>query len=545
MQHTVRRPHHSGSIYRRSRDDMWVAAYTAPRQRGEGRHRTTYTGKRFCDALRKFSEAHPYKPVKRSTRAQHLENARSLGRHTKRQWFAYAASVGWRCEYCGSEGTTKDHRIPIARGGSDGLDNLAVACFWCNQYKLDMTEAEWRTYLAQNPSELERIASKRPPNRVLLGRRSSLHIQKEEAEVARESRRQPGEGSIYQRKSDGRWVGVVDLGWVGGKRVRKVVTAPTLKELRPKFKALKQQIVEGVVPDDGTVEQWVRHWLDTIVDKQLRPSTARTYRLYAEKWIVPHLGKRRLDRLRPDHIRALYLAMEKDGRADATRRQVHAILRRCLTVAEREGRIASNPATKVDPPSVGKGSHGKFTVAEAKQILAALSDDPLRSRWVVALLAGLRQGEALGLTWERVDFERGVILVEQAVQQVKGKGLQVVDLKSKSSYRAVPMVAPVRAVLLAERQEAGYVWGGDKPTGPRTDWGAWKRMLEHAGVPHRPLHAARATTASLLLDAGVSAEVIAEILGHSQVLITRKHYLHGDELMHRSAMNALEALLEK
>ena len=352
-----------------------------------------------------------------------------------------------------------------------------------------------------------------------------------------------GEGSIYQRDSDDRWVGVIDLGWVGGKRVRKTVTAKTLKELRPKFKALKAQIDQGSLPAEGTVEQWMNHWLDTHVDRKLRPSTAATYRRYVNKWIIPAIGKKRLDKLRGEHLEVIYRQMEDAGRSDATRRQVHAILHRALKIAVRQEKILTNPADRVEPPSVGKGSHGKLTLAEAKQILRSIADDDMRSRWVCALLAGLRQGEALGLTWERVDFDRNVMLIEQAIQQVPGKGLQVVDLKSRSSYRAVPMVGPVRELLLHERQESGYVWGGEKPIGPRADWEEWKHMLIRAKVGHVPLHAARATCASLLADAKVSDKIIAEILGHSNVSITQKHYLHGDELMHRSAMNALEALL--
>lgn len=359
-----------------------------------------------------------------------------------------------------------------------------------------------------------------------------------------EGRRTRGEGSIYQRDSDGRWIGVVDLGWVGGRRVRRTVSAKSLKELRPKFKALKLQIEQGVLPDEATVEQWTGHWMEHVASKTLRASTLRTYQGYIDRWILPHLGKRRLDRLRPDHIRALYAEMEKAGRSDATRRQVHAILRRALVVAERDGRIATNPAAKVEPPPVGKGSHGKFTLEEARLILAQLDQPGVSaSRWACALLAGLRQGEALGLTWEQVDLDQGLLFIEQAVQRIPKQGLQVVPLKSSTSRRAVPMVPPVLEALRAEPSREGYVWGGAKPTDPRADWQAWRDLLERAGVEPKPLHAARATTASLLMEAGVADKVIAEILGHSQVIITREKYLHGDASMHRAAMESLSRML--
>lgn len=357
-------------------------------------------------------------------------------------------------------------------------------------------------------------------------------------------RRTRGEGSIYQRESDGRWIGVVDLGWVGGRRLRRTVSARTLRELRPKFNALKQQINQGVLPDAATLEQWMAHWMEHVASKKLRQSTMRTYQGYIDGWIVPHLGKRRLDRLRPDHVRALYAEMERQGKSDATRRQVHAILRRALVVAERDGRIASNPAAKVEPPPVGKGSHGKFTLLEARQILARLDDPGVSaSRWACALLAGLRQGEALGLRWEQVDFANGLLHIETAVQRIPKQGLQVVELKSKASRRAVPMLPPVAEALRAEPSREGFVWGGDRPVDPRRDWQAWRDLLDRAEVPRRPLHAARATTASLLMEAGVPDKIIAEILGHSQVIITREKYLHGDSSMHRAAMESLNKML--
>lgn len=376
------------------------------------------------------------------------------------------------------------------------------------------------------------------------------------------TRRTRGEGGVYQRcvagtcpplegdrrplhKCTGPWVGVVDLGRVGGKRVRKTVTAPTLKELRPKFKRLKQTLDAGALPDETTTEQWFRHWLEHEVDRKLRPSTANTYRRYVEKWVIPYLGHHRLDRLRPDHLEALYATMQDEGKQDATRRQVHAIIRRSLVIAERQQKIPFNPATKVDPPAVGKGSHGKFTLAEAKNILASLDSPEIRaSRWACALLGGLRQGEALGLRWEDVDFDRGVLIIRRAVQQIPGRGLQVVAPKSETSYRAVPMVMPVREALWAERGGEGFIWGdGEVPKAPRKDWQEWKDLLKLAKAPDRPLHAARATTASLLMEAGVSDKLIAEILGHSQVQITQKHYLHGDDRMHVDAMGRLDELL--
>lgn len=359
-------------------------------------------------------------------------------------------------------------------------------------------------------------------------------------------RRLRDEGSIYQR-ADGRWVGAVDLGMVDGKRVRKTVTAATLRELKPKFAALRESLSLGVDDDDMTAQQWMAKWLDEVASERNRPSTLDTYRLYIKKWVNPHLGRTRLSKLRPDQIRQMLRAMDDAGKSDATRRQVLAIVRRALKVAVQDQLIQRNPADAVDAPPVGKGSHGKFTLTEAKALLSACSreDGSVESRWVCALLAGLRQGEALGLHWENVDLGAGIIYVRQAAQNAKGSGMTVVPLKSAAAYRAVPMVAPVRAALEAEERREGFVWGdGVRPRSSRYDWQQWKEFVASVeGVPARPLHAARATCASLLMDAKVPPKIISEIMGHSQVTVTEKHYLHGDSEMHRQAMQSLDGLL--
>lgn len=356
-------------------------------------------------------------------------------------------------------------------------------------------------------------------------------------------RRQQGEGSLYQRASDGRWVGVLDLGWVGGKRIRKTVTATTLRELRPKFAAMRREVEAGVLTDTATVGQWLDHWLDKIASAEIRPRTLTGYRGYVETWLKPQLGKRRLDKLRPEHVRALHEAMATAGKSDATCRQAHMILRRALVVAEREGRIMRNPAALVQPPKVGQGRHDYLNAVEAKRVLHYALDVSDRARLAVALVLGLRQGEALGLLWEDVHLvgDGGWVHVHQAVQRRKGEGLVVVPVKSKASTRDVPLI-PLMAALLREYRTAvggaGYVFGGESAIDPRRDWQAWKDALARAGVKDVPLHGARASAATLLREAGASERVIADILGHAQVATTQAHYIRSDDEQRLRALDA-------
>lgn len=368
------------------------------------------------------------------------------------------------------------------------------------------------------------------------------------------SRRHKGEGSMYQRK-DGRWVGVVDLGVINKKRVRKTVTAATLKELRPKFKALQASIAAGVMSDDATVDQWMEHWLDTVAAEHVRPSTLRNYRGMHRNWVSPHLGHMRLDRVRPEHLRVLYAEMKAQEKADNYRHHVHTMLRGAFSVAVDDGRLLFSPVERTKAPPLGTKTHGKLTLPEARTLLDFLGgvvdgekvheEHPQAARWTVALLAGLRQGEALGLAWHDVDFERNLLHIERAAQRIKGRGVVTVPPKSKAGTRVVPMLTPVRYALEnMDGKREGFVFGGlEKPMDPKTDWEHWRDLLKAAGLPHVPLHAARATTASLLSEAGVPPKIIAEIMGHAQVSTTERHYIHGDERVHVNAMAAMETLV--
>lgn len=365
-----------------------------------------------------------------------------------------------------------------------------------------------------------------------------------------EGRRIRGEGSIYQRESDGRWVGVVDLGWVGGKRVRKTVTASTLRELRPKFRALKERVARGVLTDESTVESWLRYWLAEVAPSRCRPRTLDGYRTYVDHYLIPHLGKRRLDKLAPEHVRAMQRAMADAGLSDATRRQAHYILRRALKVAAREGKVTRNVAELVDPPPVGTVHHTPLTLPQARAVLGSLDGDPLAARWVCALLLGMRQGECLGLQWEDVDMGERRIYVRRELVRLRGKGMTLAPPKSKTSRRSLPMIEPVAFALARTERRGPYVFYG-QARDSRADWGEWKALLVRAGVCPEDaalgsmpaLHAARATTASLLDEAGVSDKLIAEILGHSSVQITRTAYIQGNEDRHRAGLESLASMV--
>lgn len=149
----TRRTRGSGSLFQRA-DGLWVGRLEIYENRE--RKRQQVTGLRFCDALRKFSAMHPYRPefsIPSSPRVEVMREARERGRHTAQEWWTLVRSVKRRCTYCGRQtvhrspwSLTKDHIVPVTRGGSDAIDNLCVACKQCNSNKGTMTGDEYRAW---------------------------------------------------------------------------------------------------------------------------------------------------------------------------------------------------------------------------------------------------------------------------------------------------------------------------------------------------------------------------------------------------------------
>ena len=359
------------------------------------------------------------------------------------------------------------------------------------------------------------------------------------------SRRGNGEGSIYQGR-DGRWRSVVDLGWTNGRRHRKYLSGDTRAEVAIKLRRVLDARDAGAqIGTDGlapTVEQWCNYWLDTIATPRLRPSTIATYRGYIANRIVPTLGHHRLDRLQPEHLDRFYADLTADGLAPASVLQIHRIVSRALKVAMQRGKVGRNVATLVEPPSVHRAEVRPLTADQARAILNAAKGERNAARWSVALALGLRQGEALGLAWDAVDFETDTLSVRQALQRQLGGGLVIVPPKSRAGRRNIPIPAQLvdalrehRAAQKIERVTAGSLWVDSgmvftgpcgQPLDPRADHREWQRLLRKAKVPPARLHDARHTAATLMLAQGVPARVVMELLGHSQITLTLGTYTH-------------------
>ena len=180
-------------------------------------------------------------------------------------------------------------------------------------------------------------------------------------------------------------------------------------------------------------------------------------------------------------------------------------------------------------------------------------------RRLVGLALGLRQGEALGLWWEDIDLNAGLLRVRRALQRQRGGGLVFTDPKTQRSKRTLPLPAPLLTALRDHQQEqakeqitAGSLWRGSPcvfttpvgtPIDPRNDYREFKKLLARAELPSVRLHDLRHTAASLLLAQGFPARVVMEILGHSAIALTMNTYSHIAPEVSREAAERMARML--
>jgi len=370
------------------------------------------------------------------------------------------------------------------------------------------------------------------------------------------AKRANGEGSIYQRK-DGRWSASLSV----GRGKRKHFLGSTRAAVNKRLIAAMKSRDDGlpVVDERQTVAQFLGSW---VAEKQTsaRPGTVRGYESKIRIHIVPALGTITLAKLTPQRLQTFFNERLASGLAPQTVHHIRAILRASLADAVRWGLVVRNAAELVDPPRVPHDEIRPLAPAEAQALLAAATGNRLEALYSVALALGLRQGEALGLRWDDIDFDTGTLRVSQSLQRIN-KSFEFVEPKTARSRRtlALPSIAnnalrAHRTKQLEERLAAGPMWeehglvftrANGKPLHGSNVTREFQRMLEQAGLRRLRFHDMRHACASLMIAQGVHPRVVMETLGHSQIGITMNLYSHVLPEAQRLAAAQMDAVLTR
>lgn len=329
-----------------------------------------------------------------------------------------------------------------------------------------------------------------------------------------------------------------------GKQVQRSFTGKTQKEVREKMQAAAVALNDGdyFEPSKMTLANWLDIWTsDYMGDKKYL--TVKHYKAQVSTHIKPALGAVKLSQLSPHTIQAFYnelltsghtvpkrgedgKIMKKDGKAITEQvpmsaksvRNIHGILTKALSVAVSIGYIKVNPADRVTLPRVEKKEIHPLTDEQVKDFLQVSVGDEYEILLKVIIFTGLRESEAIGLTWDSIDFVAGTVKVSKQLQKrpLADGGFVFASLKNDKARILKP--APFVMELLKRRQreqagqrlQAGELWKawssvdeqktalvfttatGDHLS-PQTVYLHYKRLAAQIGAPESRVHDLRHT----------------------------------------------------
>lgn len=247
-----------------------------------------------------------------------------------------------------------------------------------------------------------------------------------------------------------------------------------------------------------------------------------------------------------------------------TIRDYHAIIYTVLEQAYKEMIIKYNPAKRVTLPKKKRVRESKALQPEQlKAVLAALEGESLPFRALITFFisTGCRRGEALALTWDKVDFVRREVLINQSMIYLPETGIQSGPTKTDNSRRvalpdeAIDLLRKLWAEQAKDRLRLGDLWEDNnllfprwngKPMNPGNVNLELTAFCDRHGLPHINPHLFRHSAASVLLSNGVDVLTVAGMLGHSDVSTTLDTYAHAiDEARHKTADCISETILHK
>lgn len=394
-----------------------------------------------------------------------------------------------------------------------------------------------------------------------------LFCKKVSQAMSKQGKRGNGEGSVYQRKEDNKWVGSITMS--NGKR--KVFYGDTKKEVREKVNKAIYEQKQGtpvVASSRQTVAQFLDQWLENTQKPSVRPRTYERYEEVIRLHINPVLGHYQLQKLTAQHIEAFYAKKLEQGLSPRTVNTFHNVLHKALEKARRSRVIVENVCEFVDRPRIEDIEINPLTLRQVKTLLAAAQGHSLEALLTLALATGMRRGELMGLKWQDISFEKGELQVRRILSRVPSrlkteerKGYVEAAPKTKKSRRSI-VIVPFALEALSRHRERQYVamekagtrWAGNgfvfctslgTPLHPDNNiFVPFKELLKKANLPDIRFHDLRHSAATLLLGEGVHPKIVQEILGHSNVNITINVYSHVLPGMQKEAMDKLNFAFE-
>jgi integrase len=358
-----------------------------------------------------------------------------------------------------------------------------------------------------------------------------------------------GEGSRPRKRPDGRWEARYTIHTPKGPK-RKTVYGRTRQEVADKLARALSDRAQGLTFEAGSLKlgEYLDRWLPDI-HNTVRQRTWERYEQIVRVHIKPALGRIKLKDLSATHARGLYREKLESGSSPRTVQYIHTTLRKALKDAVSDGLIPRNVADGIKAPRPKKKEINPLSPEQARAFLAAAHGDRFEALYVLALHCGLREGELLGLKWDDVDLESGMLRVRRTLSEPRtgyvfeppknGKGRSIKLTRAATEALRGHLGRQLEEIDGSgdDYQDQGLVFPSRRGTpmnAKNLTSRSFKPLLKRSGLPNIRLHDLRHTCATLMVCEGVHIKLVQELLGHATISITLDTYSHvlpgmGDE----------------
>ncbi len=329
-------------------------------------------------------------------------------------------------------------------------------------------------------------------------------------------------------------------------------------------------------PSKLTVKEWFLVWLSEYMGDK-KPLTVQQYKSMSETHIFPAIGAVKLSSLTAPQLQRFYNQLAKEGKTTKQKnpktgkvetvktgeplsaksiRNIHGIISKALNTAVQQGLIRENISQRVTVPKVIQAEVQPLTEAQQKAFFEAIQGHSFKNLFTVIMFTGLREGEAIGLTWDCIDFQKRTMKVYRQLQRTPGEWSEWRFAPLKNSKTRVVKLSPFIVSLLEQQQiqqrveklAAGDVWEGfdtleeQKAAFVFTDnrgrhlntvtvYNNFKTIAAQIGIPDARVHDLRHTFAVISLQNGDDFKTVQDALGHATAAFTLNVYGHVSERM--------------
>lgn len=344
-----------------------------------------------------------------------------------------------------------------------------------------------------------------------------------------------------------------------GKRVEKCFKTPPEAKNWLENAKYEDRHSSALFSSETTLDQWFNYWIENVVGNRA-PNTIRNYRERYTKDVSPLIGALKLTEIKPMHAQLVFKHMEKTY-AGSTMKQTYTVLGALLKSARVNGMIETHPldSVKTTKPSKAPDDIKFLTLKEQEMFVATAKNLKNYLQYSLLLETGLRVGEMIGLTWNKVDWINRTITINKTLEYRHNEGYwRAGPPKSFDSYRTIPLTNKAYAILemlyakVGERKEApelstvlefldlrsgkmdSFVMRDlvfiSHRTGMPTKNSSYDthlyKVCDKAGVKRISMHSLRHTYATRAIERNVNPKILQKLLGHSSVQMTMDRYVH-------------------